>query len=189
MPVAESMGRFVRSHQISTEISPGTTYFIAVGAGVLDNGNTPYELIVTYAAEKTEPPSLSSSGDYELSLTGGTCKVPGSVFPDTKLPIYMLSSEKGRLSAGLKRGVHTDNHTHEMLQFDSSRGTLLHEFSDVYLDEESELSLHRDIVIAGSFEGGRFHGEVTEHDILMNSSGDIVREVAGCSRQVTAIGH
>ena len=184
--VAQSLNRFTKSHQISARISPHTPYYIAVGTGVTSDGYTPYEMTVKYKGRETETMTPAKSGKYALSLSGKSCHVPDLNFSSLELPAYVVS-DGGDLSALVGQETNTDSRIHEILQFDSAQGMLVHEFSDELFDEESSLSLRRDVILLGTFEAGEFLGEVLEHDVVTDSSGTIVHETEDCSRQVTAV--
>lgn len=188
--LAESLSRFTDSHQISANVAPLTTYYIAVGAGVPGNGYTPYTLTVKFKESEVGPESASpvTSGDYELTVSGEPCAVPGFEFSDLNLPVYVVSGEDAQLTPRSKSGENIDARIHEMFRFDPTYGMLVHEFSDVVFDEESEASLQRDIVVVGKFEDGEFHGTARHHGIVKSASQEFVKETGSCSRQVTAIG-
>jgi hypothetical protein len=186
--VAESVNRFADSHEISARVSPLKTYYIAVGSGLLDNGLTPYALTVKFRGAEAEPASPASTGEYALALSGRPCSVPGSGFSDLELPVYVVSEHGTKLSTQNESDLNVDKRIHEMFRFDATYGMLVHEFSHVLVDQESAMSLQRDVVVVGNFEGGEFRGEVSEHDILRDFSGNVVEEGKDCSRQVTAVG-
>ena len=184
----ESDSRFSDSHQISASVSPLTTYYIAVGSGLLDNGLTPYALTVKYTEAETAPSLPVAAGEYALALSGRPCSVPGAGFDDLELPVYVVSEQGAALSTQNENALNMDKRIHEMFRFDSTYGMLVHEFSHVLFDQDSAMTLQRDVVVVGNFEGSEFRGEVSEYNFVKDSSGEVIKEGKDCSRQVTAVG-
>ena len=186
--IAESLNRFTTSHRISARVSPHTPYYIAVGTGVIGDGHTPYEMTVKYKRGKKESIQPAERGEYAPSLSGESCHVPDLNFSSLELPAYVVA-DSGSLAALVRQDSDTDSRIHEILQFDPAQGMLVHEFSDELFDEETSLSLRRDVMLLGTFEAGEFHGEVWEHEVVTDPSGTVVHETGDCSRRVTAASH
>lgn len=188
--LAESFDRHTDSHRIKANLAPLTTYYIAVGTGLPDNGSTPYSLTVTFQGMETEPKPISpvADGEYELTLSSKTCYRPEFATYDIDLPVYVVSGTEVQLSGGSEAHGHVDQRIHEMLRFDPAHGMLVHEFSDVLFDDRSSASLQRDVVVIGSFEDGRFNGQMIEHGTVQGVPEESNQETASCSGQVTAIG-
>jgi hypothetical protein len=188
--LAESDNKGTGPHKITAELAPRTTYYIAVGTRTPGNGYTPYTLTVDFRDAEDDPipaPSVRT-GEYELALSDESCSNPELDSFSLKLPVYVVSGQDGQLSLQSEAGSNIDERIHEMFRFDPTYGMLVHEFSDVLLNEESEVTQRRDVVVVGNFEGGQFRGNLSKHEVVTSVPQKSGLTTRSCNSSVTAVG-
>lgn len=187
--LAESDNEATGPHKITAKLAPRTTYYIAVGTRILDGGYTPYTLTVNFREAEDDPIPASSvqTGEYELAISDESCSAPELGSVSLKLPVYVVSGEGAQLSLQGEAASNMDERIHEMFRFDHTYGMLVHEFSDVLFNEESEITQRHDVVVTGNFEGGQFEGNLRKHEVITSAPQASGSTTRSCTSSVTAV--